>query len=211
MPGTTATNLPPVTSTSLPPATATNLPPPTATTAPPAGTTLLTFAPAADAYVDASSAGSNFGSSAIVRTVNLPEQRSFLRFSVQGLTGRTVTRALLRIYANGSSSAGFQLYGVPYSGWSETGLTFNNMPALGSALGASGAHNHAVWVTVDVTGYITGSGGYTLALVTSSTKAVGYPSREAATNAPQLVLEVTGEPAVLNQQVYLPQVSFGAP
>ncbi len=210
MPGASATSLP-ATATNLPPATATNLPPATATTAPPAGTTILTFAPAADAYVDASSAGSNFGSSAIVRTVNLPEQRSFLRFNVQGLTGRTVTRALLRIYANGSSSAGFQLYGVPYSGWSETGLNFNNMPALGSTLGASGAHNHAVWVTVDVTGYITGSGGYTLALVTSSTKAVGYPSREAAANAPQLVLEVTGEPAVLNQQVYIPQVSFGAP
>ena len=212
MPAVTATHtsVPPSTATNVP-ATATNLPPATATTAPPDGTTVLSFAPAADAYVDASSAGSNFGDSQIVRTYASPEQRSYLRFVVQGVTGRTINRALLRVYANGSSPAGFQLYAVPSAGWSEGGLNFNNRPALGQLLGASGAHNHAVWLTIDVTGYITGSGGYSLAMVTGSTKAVGYPSRESAANQPQLILEVTGEPAVLSQVVYMPMVAGGAP
>jgi hypothetical protein len=109
---------------------------------------------------------------------------------VSGVGPYSVTRAVLRLYANGSSSAGFALQAVADNSWNEAALNYNNQPALGGVLGSSGAHGGAVYVEVDVTGYITGDGVFTLALTTTSTKAVSYPSREASANFPQLVLEL---------------------
>jgi hypothetical protein len=43
---------------------------------------------------------------------------------------------------------------------------------------------------VDPGGLIDGDGLYTLVLTTASTKAVSYPSREASTNRPELIVEV---------------------
>jgi acid phosphatase type 7 len=165
---------------------------PTATSVAPSGPTTLTLAPAADAYVDADQGNTNYGTSEIVRTDSSPDQRAYLRFNVTGVSGRPVTRAVLRIYANGSSPVGFQLQKVPDNNWSETGITFNNRPMTSGQIAAAGAHSYGVWLTVDITGYITGDGSYSLALLSSDTKPVGYPSRESASNRPELVLTVGG-------------------
>ncbi len=156
----------------------------------PQASTVLTLTPNADAYVYAASPATNYGSSSIVRTLVSPEQRSYLRFEVAGVGAQAVTRATLRLHANGSSPAGFTVHGVADTGWAERGLTFGNMPPVGVALGSSGAHGGGAYVVVDVTGHITGDGLFTLAMTTTSTKAVSYPSREASANFPQLVLEL---------------------
>jgi hypothetical protein len=208
-PTATSTSAPP--SATQPPATTTDLPPATATTAPPDGTTLLTFVPGADAYVDASNAGRNFGASDLVRTMASPEQRTYLRFNVSGVLGRTITQVLLRVYANGSSSSGFEVQAVPNSNWTEGGITYANRPRTSGVIAASGAHNHAAWVTVDLTGYITSGGTYTLALLSDSDKPVGYPSREAAANPPQLEVRVTGEPVALSEHVFMPLMTNSLP
>jgi hypothetical protein len=195
----TATNTPPgPTSTPTRTATATNTAAaPTATptstaiaSATSAGGTTLTFNPAADTYVNASAPSSNYGTSTILRTYNSPEQRSYLRFNVTGVGGQAVTRATLRLYANGSSTGGYIVNAVSDNGWSETAVTYNNMPALGSVIATSGAHGGAVYTTVDVTGYITGDGTFALALTSTTAKVVSYPSREATTNRPELVVEL---------------------
>jgi hypothetical protein len=147
------------------------------------------FNPAADAYANAGAPDTNYGASTILRTWVSPEQRSYLRFDVTGLAGQTITRATLRVYANGSSSAGFTVAGVPDITWSEATVTYNAMPALGSPLNTSGAHGGAQYVSIDVTGYVTGDGLYSFALTTTSTKAVSYPGREAGSNRPDLVIE----------------------
>jgi hypothetical protein len=190
-----STNTPVPTATTVPP-TATTVPPtativpPTATTGAPAGPTTLSLAPVADAYIDAASANSNYGTAPLLRTDASPEQRTYLRFDVQGLAGRPITKVILRLYANGSSKSGFQVQRVDDNSWSETAITYNNRPLTSGPIVESGAHNHAVWVTVDVTSYITGDGSYTLALLTASRKPVGYPSRESSANQPQLVITV---------------------
>ena len=69
----------------------------------------------ADTYVNASVPASNFGTSSILRTYSSPEQRSYLRFNISGVNGRTVTRAQLRLYANGSSTAGYRVVRVDLS------------------------------------------------------------------------------------------------
>jgi hypothetical protein len=167
---------------------------PTPTRTPTSAATTLTFTPVADAYVDAARGSTNLGAISVLRTYASPEQRSYLRFNVQGIAGRTITRAVLRLYANGGSSAGYRVLGVPSTTWSETGITYNNKPALGALLGTHGAHSYGVYTQVTITPYITGDGLFSLAVTTTSTKAISYPSREAGSNRPQLVLTLSGSP-----------------
>jgi hypothetical protein len=167
------------------PVTPTLTPTASATTGP-----LLVVNPAADAFVDANAPATNYGANGLLRTRRSPEQRSYLRFNVSGLAGQVVTRATLRLYANGSSGAGYTLAGVPDNSWSETAINYNNKPALGGALASLASHGGAMYTSVDVTGYITGDGTYSFALTTTSTKAVSYPSREAGSNRPELVIEL---------------------
>ncbi|MGE5776244.1 MAG: DNRLRE domain-containing protein [Chloroflexota bacterium] len=163
--------------------TATNTPLVTATPA------VNTFLPVGDAYVTAGSPASNYGSATTLRTDASPDIHSYLRFDVQGLTGR-VTKATLRIYANSTSSQGCTINSAGSNSWDENTITYNNAPSVGGTLGSSGAFGGGEWVEVDVTSYITGSGFYNLALTTPSSTAISFASRESL-NAPQLIIETS--------------------
>jgi hypothetical protein len=94
---------------------------PTATPASPTatpGATGFTFNPVADAYVNEASPTTNYGSSASLRADASPDVRSYLRFSVQGLSF-PATSATLRVYANSASSLGYDMRGVSDNSWSE--------------------------------------------------------------------------------------------
>lgn len=187
-PTNTPTALPGATSTP----TATSLPTFTPTATPTATSTgnLFTFLPLADAYVNSGSPASNYGSSTTLRADASPDIHSYLRFSVQGLSG-AVTRATLRVYANSASSLGCTVHSVSDNTWSESTINYNNAPTAGGPLRSSGAFGAAVWIEIDLTPYITGNGMYNLALLTSSSTAVSFASRETGANAPQLII-VTG-------------------
>jgi hypothetical protein len=113
-----------------------------------------------------------------------------LRFHVQGLIG-TVTRATLRVYANSSSSVGYDIRGVADNSWGETTLNFTNAPAFGPVVASSGRFTGPTWTEVDITVLINGDGTYSLALTTPHTTAISFASRESGANAPQLVIETT--------------------
>ncbi len=115
--------------------------------------------------------------------------RSYLRFNVQNVTGR-ITRVTLRIYTSSAANSGCVANIVSNNTWSETGLTYNNAPPLGSALGSSGSFGAGVWITMDVTTYITGNGTYNIAVTTPGSTAISLASRESGANAPQLVIEI---------------------
>jgi hypothetical protein len=112
---------------------------------------------------------------------------SYLRFDVQGLNG-TITRATLRISANSSSTAGYDVSGVADNSWGETTITFNNRPVYSGVAGSSGAIEIG-WTSVDVTSLIGGQGTFSLALTSTDTNQLTYASRESGANAPQLVIE----------------------
>jgi hypothetical protein len=146
------------------------------------------FIPIADAYVNADSPVSNYGSQATLRTDASPDVHSYLRFDVQGLNGN-VTKATLRIFANSGSSQGCTANSVSDNAWIESTLIYNNAPAIGSTLGSSGAFTAGTWISIDVTGYVTGNGTYSLALTTPSSTAISLASRESGANTPQLLIE----------------------
>jgi hypothetical protein len=113
-----------------------------------------------------------------------------MRFTVQGING-TVTRATLRIFANSASSSGVVAQSVSNNTWTESTINYNNAPPVGTSLGSSGPFSGGVWITIDITAYITGNGTYNLALMTPSSTAISLASRESGANAPQLVIETT--------------------
>jgi len=120
---------------------------------------------------------------------NSPIVRSYLRFTVQGLSG-TITRATLRIFANTASTSGIVASSVSNNTWTESTINYENAPPIGSSLNSTGSFGAGVWITIDITDYITGNGTYNLALTTPGNTAVNFASREADLNAPQLIIEV---------------------
>jgi hypothetical protein len=153
-----------------------------------AQTTTLTLTPEADAYVDAAAVSTNYGSTASLRIDGSPIERAYLRFNVSGLNGATIASAILKIYANSASTAGYTVYGVSNNSWSESALTYNNMPAQGSALNVSGKVTAAAWNTIDVTSFVKGEGKFSLGLATSSATKINLAARESGSNAPKLVI-----------------------
>ena len=66
---------------------------------------------------------------------------------------------------------------------------FCNSPPLGSILASSGSISAGSWIVLDVTGYVTGDGLVSFGVLTPSSTANSFPSREAASNGPELLLK----------------------
>jgi hypothetical protein len=169
--------------TNTPTATFTDTPTPTATIA----SSSVTFTPVADTYVNAGSTGSNYGTATTLRLDSSPDVHAYLRFSVSGLSG-TISQVRLLLYANNSDSKGIQAWAVADNSWGEKTMNYTNAPALGSQLATSAAFASGVWVSLDVTSYITGNGNYSFGVTNPNATAISVASRESGANAPQLVI-----------------------
>jgi hypothetical protein len=194
-PTNTPTSTPTTTPTFTPTNTATRTPTRTPTFTPTATQPgqLLTFTPVADAYVKAANPTINYGTATTLRTDASPVVRSYLRFNVQGLnTG--IKRVTLRIFANSNSSTGYVVNSVTNNTWTESTINYNNAPSVGGSLGSSQGITGGTWATIDITPYITGDGTYNLALTSTSSTEISLASREAGSNAPQLVIEADFSP-----------------
>ncbi len=168
-----------------------------AVTAPSAAAATSTFTPVADTYVNSGSASTNYGTSTQLGVDNSPVKRTFLRFTVTGLT-EAVTTAKLRLHVDDVSGAasnnGGTLKTMSNLTWSETGVTWNNQPAIdGTTVGSLGNVSRNTWYELDVTAAISGNGTFSFALTSPSSNGADYDSRESGTTAPQLI--VTGTPA----------------
>jgi len=165
-------------------------------TAPPPPTT-LTFTPPHDAWVRSSSPSSNFGSRSDLLVKSSSQTiRSYLKFVVSGVSG-TIQAARLRLRVVDAGSDGGFAYSVSnnFAGsstpWTESGLTWNNAPALGALHGWTGRPAAGTWVEVDVTSAITGNGTFSFAVSGGSRDQVGYSSSEGA-DPPQLLVIASG-------------------
>jgi hypothetical protein len=151
-------------------------------------TAIYTFAPVADSYVAGDVTGTNYGTSATLKASATSDYHSYLRFNVGDISG-AVTQATLRLYTTSSSSTGYLVGSVMSNTWDEAQLTYLNAPTLSAAVGSSGKFSSGNWVSVDVTSLITGNGVYDLGVDTASTSFMSFSSRDAAVNAPQLVIQ----------------------
>jgi hypothetical protein len=147
----------------------------------------LTFIPVADTYVNSASTGTNYGSSTTLRMDGSPDVHAYLRFTVSGLSG-TITQVRLLLFANNSDSSGIRAWAVANNTWGELTTNYSNAPALGSQLATSAAFASGVWVSLDVTSYVTGNGTYSFGVTNLSSTAISVASRESGADAPQLVI-----------------------
>ncbi len=150
------------------------------------GAQTYTFTAAADTYVSATEPTTNFGMETRLRLDASPAAVSYLRFNVQGLAG-PVASATLNVYANSKSKGGYQAASVSDDSWTETGLAYDNAPAVGAPMGSSGAFASKTWTQVDITPLVGDNGTVNLALLGTSETSIVLSSRE-GTNAPVLVV-----------------------
>jgi hypothetical protein len=165
-----------------------------------------TIAPAADAYVrDGTNAGANFGTATTlqVKTQNTSGNTrwAYLRFSLTGVSG-TVSSAKLRLHGSrpSTNSTPDSAFAVSSNSWSETGITWNNKPALGAKQGSGVVVGTTVqYYEWDVAAFVAsqkaaGQTAVSLAVKMDADVTISpdsFSSREAASNRPQLVV-VTG-------------------
>jgi hypothetical protein len=175
-----------------------------ASATPSAGGTTTTLNPVADSYVKSgANANANFGTQTALQVKNAisgqPDnsRRAYLKFDISGV-GTTISSAKLRLFGAsvvGNTSDG--AFGITNTTWTETGITWNNAPALpGSPLVSTTIATTSKYYEWDVTSFVAGqkSGGATqislavaMATVISGTQD-SFNARENTTNKPQLVV-----------------------
>src|SRR3954469_23328978 len=162
--------------------------------APSALAAVTTLTPAADSYVQADQATSNFGPSSELHADSSPVTNAYLKFTVTGLTGAP-TKATLRIFTRSSGTTSVRAFPVADSSWTETGISYANAPAPGqTALGSSGTLTAGSYFAIDVTAGLAGNGTFSFLVNTGSTAVRILDSREGA-NPPQLVVETGDAPS----------------
>ncbi len=167
----------------------------TVTAPPPPGST-LTFTPVADAHTKSSSPTSNYGTDPTLRVRDgSPVYNPYLKFDVAGLSA-AVSSVTLRVYVATGSNDGGSVYGVG-NGWTETGLTWNNAPAIGGpALAVLGKTTTGTWVDLPLgAGAVPANGSYSFAIHNASSSSGYFSSRE-GTNPAQLIVALAGGPPV---------------
>ena len=167
------------------------------------GQTTVQVAAAADAYVrNGTSAGTNFGNATTLQVKNSSQANetrlAYLRFALASVAG-PVSSAKLRLFGSrpATSTATDAAFAVASTTWTETGITFNNRPALGAKQGASVVvGTTAQYYEWDVTAFVAaqktaGASAVSLAvqmetLITASPDS--FNSRQASANRPELVV-----------------------
>jgi len=150
----------------------------------------LVLHPTQDARVKSTSATSNYGTDAELRTrfgsSDGIHYRSYLQFAVAGLA-RAPQSARLRLYATDGSNDGGSLYTVATS-FDERKITWQGAPSCGGTpVALAGAVTAGAWVELDVTSAIHGDGVYAFCLASASSDSALYSSREGA-KPPDLVI-----------------------
>ena len=182
---------------------------------PPTGVpTTLSFQPEADTYVSSKYPTSSFGSATDLIADRSPARQTFLRFDVEGLEGRDVIDARLRMNQTNGSDEGGQVFKVSSNDWSEA-MTWNERPAIdGPQLGSFGPVATGGYYESDLGPTLDSDGPLTLAVASTSADDSRWASREnGSLKAPRLILTVESGDRVDDglSQVASPTVGSSSP
>ena len=114
---------------------------------------------------------------------------------MQGLTGAATSANLAVWVLSTSGGASARSLTTPGTAWTETGITWNNAPALNAtAVKTLGTITAGTWANFDVTSIVTGNGNLTIGVTT--TTSASFASQEDATHPPQLTVVGPGAATV---------------
>jgi alpha-tubulin suppressor-like RCC1 family protein len=157
----------------------------------------------ADAHVKQVAPTSNFGAATTMEVLNTSGDNriSYLKFLLPNVSFVTGVKLQIYGYTSGSATVGTAAYSVADTNWTETGVNWNNRPAVGAALSSTNINKTAATYLLDVTSFVkselmAGRQCISLALTnpTSSSRYVIINSKESGANVPQLILENTNLP-----------------
>ena len=151
----------------------------------------LMFSPIADARVDEASPSTNFAtSSKLQATGSIPSRESYLRFELAGIAGRVVSAKLRLTSTTDGTKDGPALYGAG-SGWTETGLAWDNRPPRDPLpVDDVAAIPKGTVAEYEAKALVNGNGSLDLALVSTFNDNVDFGSRDFTEpdKRPQLVV-----------------------
>jgi Calcineurin-like phosphoesterase len=142
--------------------------------------------PVGDAWVSSAQPGLGLGGTLVLRTASRPVTRSYLTFSVAGVSG-PITRATLRLWSVRADAQGVAIHAV-HGSWDEESITAANAPAIGAAASKTGPIAGRVWASADVTRLVHGNGLVSFALTQVGSGNAEFGSREGA-HSPELLVE----------------------
>ncbi|RTE06668.1 DUF7594 domain-containing protein [Paenibacillus whitsoniae] len=157
-----------------------------------------TYSPIADTYVRGGAyASQNFGTETTVEIKDASgdyQRVGYVKFTATGLTN--VTSAKLRLYGLADSNATINVYAVGDDSWTETGINFNNKPAVATLQSTKTVTSTSQYYEFDVTNFVQSevSSGYQIfsfAITgpnTTQNIGVHFNSKENSANKPQLVI-----------------------
>ena len=175
--------------------------------------TELTFKPVADAYVDASTPTTSYGTGSSLWVDGSPLKQAFMRFQLDGLAGREIQSVRLRLYQKDASPLGGRVFAISDSGWTEA-MTWDTRPAIdGPVLGTFGAVSAGTVYEMELpTALVTGDGALSLAIDSTISDGNNWGSRESSSGPPKLI--VTAGPGPVRDglsQVASPTVGSSDP
>jgi Calcineurin-like phosphoesterase len=161
----------------------------------------ITLPPVGDASVPFAQPGPPLGGTPVLLTASRPETRSYLAFSVEGVSG-PITRAILRLWSDRADPQGIAVHPVQ-GAWDEQSITAANAPAIGGAASTTGPVAAGTWAFADVTGLVPGHGLMSLALTQLGSGTSEFGSKEGA-HSPELLVQTQ-----LTRYPYLTDVAGG--
>lgn len=145
---------------------------------------IVRFSPTDDAYVRSGAPSKNFGADTTLRVYSSVTE-SYLRFTVSGVT-TSVASAKLRLFVTDASPNSGSIYSVRETAWSESTITWDTRPTVGSLITGPQAAPLGTWIEFDLLAVVQGDGSYSFALKDGAS-AAWYGSKEGG-SAPELVL-----------------------
>lgn len=171
---------------------------------------LVAVQPVADAYVrDGNYAATNYGTATSLVVKNDPSagysRQSFIKFDLHGIPLTNLVGAKLQLYGYGNTGAGASneyAYLVPNNTWSESGITWNNMPTATTLLDSARGTVGNAYYTWDVTAAVQGLAPDSLlsfeiaSMLPNAAGDVSFNAREGASqvHSPTLILYRTVSP-----------------
>jgi acid phosphatase type 7 len=146
-----------------------------------------------DSYTTQNDPDTAHGGNAALKVNAAPaERRAYLRFTASGIPdGSTEVGAVLRLRATTTSSATFTVWSVA-STWSQSTLTWNNQPPLGSMVTSRTGVTAGQYNDFNLSSLVTGDGTWAVAITSNSGSQTRFDSKEATNGTPpQLVVTWT--------------------
>ena len=158
----------------------------------------ITVSPSKDAMVKLAAPTSNFGTVNQLQASNQPNylKQFFVQFNITTIpVGATVTGSNLLIASQtGGSGRDIMAHAVSNTTWSETGITWNTKPALGTQLANVTVHVVNADSNWDLGTHITANGNVTIGLDSAYSGDTTFHSREATDPANRPELLITYQP-----------------